>query len=59
VQICLREVIHAVALIRIDQGDVREHRVEIRPANLDAVREQHAEVELEIVTDLLDAFSHE
>ena len=57
-QIRLRKVIHAVALIRIDQG-VRQHGVKERPADLDAMRKQHAEVEFEVVADFLGALAGE
>ena len=47
----LGEVVHGVALLGGDQR-VGEHGVEERPGDLDAVLEQHGEVELEVVADL-------
>ena len=57
-QVSFREEVHAVALLRLDQG-MREHGVEIRPADLDAMREEHAEVEFEVVADFFDAVACE
>ena len=58
VQVRFREVIHAMALIGIDQR-MREHGIEIGSGDFNAMREQHTEVELEIVADLLDACADE
>ncbi len=51
-QQALRQIVHAMPLLRLDER-VRQHRVKKRPRHLQPLRQQHGEVELQVMPRLL------